>query len=433
VFYITTFLILLFALKPNNTVTITIVLAWAMGGPFIALLFSEDKREKAKKNQIPKSLSEFIENSKKLNDISNIYNRAIRHVLGYIYDLNPCQVYPINTPENLAYLTRASRSPFAFEIIVGVANQLSIPLSEQDIDQITDNICDCENVEELIIKLSRELENRRGHHCDNAIDFSQPPTEDDKDSLWPYLLGGFVLFGLIAIQTIFEEENDLKKIIESEGLFFIFFCGVIGSLLGLGVGLSKNRRPKKRTNLSTRKCMIIGIFIVVALVSLSFVGEEGLSKAEMVQRILWGIIIGGIGGWGWGALSNWEPKKKCSKEDEKLLDEILAMAKYGDASKYLSFLLTSISIGESLTIRESAPLPELKDGDFERTALFSEVCIWLKLAIDVEERFYEKPVEGNLTCFIKDKESKKKQYNHTVTICDGIEDAYIKFTRNPIE
>ena len=430
--YIIIFLVLLFTLKPNETVAIAIVLAWAIGAPFIALLFSEDKREKAKKNQTPMSLSEFIDNSKQLNDISNINNRAIRQVLGSIYEIKPCQIHPTDTPENLAYLTRGSCSPLAFEIIVGVANQLSISLSEQNIDQITDNICDCANVEELIVKLSKELEQRRGRHCDNAIDFSQLPKDDDKENLWRYLIGGFVLFVLVGAQALLERARDIKELIEPFGLLCIFVCGVIGSLLGLGVGLLKNRRSKKAKKLSIRKCVIIGIFIVVSLVLLDFVGEEDLSKSEMTQRVLWSIIIGGIGGWVWGKLSNWKPKK-VSEDDRKLWDAISAIGMYGEASRYLSFLLNSMSIGESITIRESESLPEYEMEDLERLPCFSEICAYLKPTMEIEDRFYEQPIQGELISCVRDKQSKKKQYNHTVTICDGIEDAYITFQRNDKE
>ena len=330
---------------------------------FVVGIILLNKQEQAKKHKSPISLSEFNSNSKVLNDISRVNIRAIRHVLGHLYSLNPCQLYPADTPEKLAYLTRTGRPPFAFELILGVAHRLSIPLNDEDVDQITENICNCPDVETLTVKLSRELEKRRGQNCENAIDIKQPLPEE-RTKVWKCVLWGCLLSGFLSLRIILE--------------------------------------------------------------------ERGFTPTSIVSIIFFITPIGGLLGWGYAALGNRKPKK-TSKEDENLLDMIGALGKYSEAGKYLYFFLFLLRIGDIVTIRESDPLPECETEELERMPLFSEICAYLKSAIDVEDRFYEQPIEGELVFGVRDDQPVEKQYSFSVTICDGIEDAYISFRRNAPE
>ena len=290
--------------------------------------------------------------------ISNVYIRAIRHVLGYIYDLNPCQIHPTDSPENLAYLTRTGRPPFAFELVLGAAHRLSIPLNDSDIDQITENIYNCPDVETLIVKLSRELEKRRGNNCQGAIDITHSLPEE-RMKVWKCVLWGCLLFGFLSLQ-IFLEEHDF-------------------------------------------------------------------TQASIVSRIFILTAIGGLLGWGYAALGNWQPKKNFTAS-ERLLKQLISLSN-NVVGKYLYFLLASISPGEIVTIKESESFPECKEGEFERVPLFSEICAFLKTAIEVEDRFYEQSIEGELVFCVKDRESQEEKFHITATICDGIEDAYVTFQR----
>ena len=126
--------------EPGKSSSIFIILGYVIAVPFMALFFSMDKWGKSRKNRIHVSLSDFVSGSTRLSGISKVYIRAMRHVLGHLYVLNPCLIYPADTPEKLQYLTRTGRPPFAFELILGVARRLSISLNDDDVDQITETV-----------------------------------------------------------------------------------------------------------------------------------------------------------------------------------------------------------------------------------------------------------------------------------------------------
>jgi len=108
---------------------------------------------------------------------------------------------------------------------------------------------------------------------------------------------------------------------------------------------------------------------------------------------------------------------------------LISLSKNNVANKYLYFLLTSLPIGGIVTIRESEPLSGCGAKDLERIPLFVEVCTHLKKLLDLEDYFYEQPVEDELIFCINKKQLWQEQYHITVTICDGIEDAYVSFRR----
>jgi hypothetical protein len=346
----------------DNDSSMYLAVGYVIAVPFMALFFSMDKWGKSRKNRIHVPLCDFVGGSNRLCDISKVYVRAIRHVLGYIYKLDPCQIHSADTPEKLAYIARASSPPFAFELILGTATRMSIPLNDEDVDQITENICNCPDVETLIIKISKELEKRRGRNCQNAIDLKQESPKDKKEAL-KYIFIGCVLGGLGSIEIFFNEHD--------------------------------------------------------------------FSAFSIIIRIICFITIGGLAGWGIVKLENWEPKKSC-EESERLLKQLISLSN-NVVGKYLYYLLVPMSVGEVITIKESEPLPECKEGEFERVPLFSEICVFLKSAIEVEDSFYERPIKGELVSRVKDEQPENRLYNHTVTICDGIEDAYVTFQRNNVK
>ena len=356
--------VLMVVFDRDKNISMYITVGYVIAIPFMAVFFSFDKWEKFKKNKAPISLTDFIDGANNPDSISRVYTRVIRFVLGHIYQIDPCQIYPGDTPEKLAYLARASSPPFAFELILGTATRMSIPLNDEDVDRITENICNCPDVETLTVKLSRELEQQRGRNCQNAIDIKSPLPEEKK-KVWKCVLWGFLLSGLFSFWICLEERD--------------------------------------------------------------------FTSTSIISRILVVTTIGGLLGWGYASWVNREPKKKCSKEDEKLLNKLSVMGAYGDASKYLYFFLYSLFVGDIVTIRESELLPECDAEELERIPMFSEICAYLKSAIGAEDCFYEHPVEGELVFCVKDKEPQKEKYHIAVTICDGIEDAYITFQRNPVK
>lgn len=409
---------------------IWLFLGYAFLFPVLAGGYFIDKREKLRKSKSPISLNEFINRAKNLNNISNVYIRATRYVLGNLYQINACQIYPKDTPGALFKLSeRMSRPPFAFAVVLGVANRLSIPLSEEDVDQIIDNICNCENVEELIGKLSNELEHRRGRNCQNAIDFTQPPTDDPKESVWKYVFIGFLLFGLFAIQGLVERSESIKDVMDTAAIIAVLLTALIGAFLGLAFGIWKNKKPKKTKKLSVRQCIIRGCILLGILALIGLVGQEAPSITDILLGFLFFLGLGGLLGWGYGALMNWEPKKG-SKENEISLDSIRILAKHALANKYIKFLLTSIPIGQDVKIHESEPLPEIKGTDLERMPFFSEICMCLKDILELDDRFYEQPVEVEYNFCIKNEQNQPEEHLFTITICDGIENAYIIFRRH---
>lgn len=346
----------------DNDSSMYLAVGYVIAIPLMAVFFSMDKWGKFKKNKIPMSVVNLVDNASKLSDTSKVYIRAIRYVLGHLYTMNPSQIYPDDTPEKLAYMARASSPPFAFELILGTATRLSMPLNNEDVDQIAENICDCPDVETLIIKFSKELDQRRGRNCQNAIDLKQEIPKDRKEAL-KYIFAGCILGGLGSIEIFFNEHD--------------------------------------------------------------------FSVLSIIIRIASLVTFGGLLGWGIVKLENREPRKSC-KESEKLLKQLISLSN-NVVGKYLYFLLASISAGEAVTIRESEPLPECKEGEFERIPLFSEICAFLKSAIEAEDRFYEQPIEGELIFRVKSKEPQKEKCHITATLCDGIEDAYVTFERNDTE
>ena len=356
------FVLIMVMFDPDENTSMYIAAGYVIAIPLMAVFFSLDKWNKFKKNKALISLPDFIGGANNPSSISRVYARAIRFVLGHIYQINPCQVYPGDNPEKLAYIARASSPPFAFELILGTATRLSIPLNDEDVDQITENICDCHDVETLIKKLSRELDQRRGRNFQDAIDLKKEIPKERKE-VFKYILIGCFLGGLGSIEVFFNKHN--------------------------------------------------------------------FSVISIIIRMACLITIGGLLGWGIVKLENWE-LRNSSKESERLLRQLVSLSN-NVVGKYLYYLLAPMSAGEVITIKESGPLPECKEGELERIPLFSEICVFLKSAIEVEDSFYERPIEGELISRVKDGQPENKQYNHTVTICDGIEDAYIAFYRNPAE
>ncbi|MHC4555110.1 MAG: hypothetical protein ACYSUS_07440 [Planctomycetota bacterium] len=353
-------LVLLMAVLDRDSYSsVYFAVGYLIAVPFIVIFFLMDRWGSFQKNKTPMSLVDFNGGATNISGISRVYVRSVRHVLGHLYSLNPCQIYPTDTSEKLVYLTRTGRPPYAFELILGVAHRLSISLNDNDVDQITENIYNCPDVETLIVKLSRELEKRRGNNCQGAIDITHSLPEE-KMKIWKCVLWGCLLAGVCSVEIFFNEHD--------------------------------------------------------------------FSVVSIVLRIVFLIIIGGLLGWGYAALGNWKPKK-TSREDENILNMLSALGKYSEAGKYLYFFLSSLPVGESVTIRESEPLPEYEIEDLERMPLFSEICAYLKSAMDVEDRFYEQPIEGGFDFCVKDKESQEEKYHITAIICDGIEDAYVTFQR----
>ena len=139
------------------------------------------------------------------------------------------------------------------------------------------------------------------------------------------------------------------------------------------------------------------------------------------------VILGGLAGWGMAKLENRQPGK--NPESERLFRQILLLGKQNVACQYLYFFLRSLPLGENYTIRESEGLPEIEESNLERLPVFSELCSYLKIMMDMEDRFYEQPVEVEHIFCMRKKQSQPEEYHITVTICDGIENAYIALRR----
>jgi hypothetical protein len=59
---------------------------------------------------------------------------STREVLAYVYQINVLQIYPNDT---LVFLEKIQNSkPLRFELVLGVANRLSIEISDKDIDDL---------------------------------------------------------------------------------------------------------------------------------------------------------------------------------------------------------------------------------------------------------------------------------------------------------
>lgn len=119
---------------------------------------TEKKLKENLQKKKPQTLQQFISSSPVVQKYKKNYIRAIRYTLGFAYRLNPDIIYTTDTPQSLGSITRRKIPPLGFEVVLGASNRLGIILSDEEIDQIGEQIYkNTRCVEELFVTLSEEL------------------------------------------------------------------------------------------------------------------------------------------------------------------------------------------------------------------------------------------------------------------------------------
>lgn len=347
------------------------LLGWAFFFPVPLGVFFQLKTEKAE-NRDPLSTNEFIEGSASLKKIEKIYIRAIRYVLGFVYKIEAEIIYPNDTPEILTPLNKSSNSPLAFEVVLGTSIRLQIPLSDEEVDRIIENIRPSRNVEELTCIFAQELE-AKGKL---PSDFGDPNRE-----------------------ILDLEEDTIKPTNYKKRLLFSLFGGLV--------------------------------FMIWYPFTIYWKKDEPLSVFTTLHFLAAFCL-----GFGFGWLSHWamnlqsKKKPRSSDDDQDInLEELAELADNSPARKYINccFLdLASYPQGHKYTFYESDPFPPIPGYDNKKMPSFISVCSKLKKSADMKDCFYRTPQKARTPLVIKE-----VPYDGIIEICDGIDEAYFSLQLEP--
>jgi hypothetical protein len=145
-------------LSDQWTVIIAIAsLAAALSLAAIRTTYVVVKTRSLAKSRQPMPFEEFVFQSPRVHKCDPKYSKVIREVLGFVYRVNAEIIYPTDTPESLGLLGEL-HDPYAFEVVLGVANRLAIKLSDSQVDDIIGRLYgNARKVEDLIAGLSEQL------------------------------------------------------------------------------------------------------------------------------------------------------------------------------------------------------------------------------------------------------------------------------------